>query len=122
MTDFLKSESENRSSLVAKVKVKDPSLLLLWCGFNPWLRNFRMLWSWPKTNKKVKVFHILEDPVSISAPWEIIKMVKTTFFFFFKQMPVSGKFSGSTSKRVGTLISCQRSTEKEEGKYPHVKN
>ena len=28
---------------------------LLWCGFNPWPRNFHMLWVWPK-NKKLNNF------------------------------------------------------------------
>ena len=25
---------------------------LLWCGFNPWPRNFHMPWAWPKKKKK----------------------------------------------------------------------
>ena len=45
------------SSLVAH-QVKDPVLSLLWlwlqlwCGFNPWPRNFYMPWAWPKKKKK----------------------------------------------------------------------
>ena len=40
--------------------VKDPvlSLLwlgsLLWCRFDPWTRNFCILWAWPKKKKKKK--------------------------------------------------------------------
>ena len=26
--------------------------VLLWCGFDPWPRNFHMMWVWPKTNKQ----------------------------------------------------------------------
>ena len=28
--------------------------LLLWCGFNPWLGNFHMLWVRPEKKKKKK--------------------------------------------------------------------
>jgi len=52
------------SSLMAQW-VKDPALsllclgLLLWCGFDPWLGNFRMLWVRPKGKKKEPIFLIL---------------------------------------------------------------
>uniref|UniRef100_A0ABB5UQX3 Uncharacterized protein n=2 Tax=Sus scrofa TaxID=9823 RepID=A0ABB5UQX3_PIG len=42
----------------AQAEVKDPvsSLLRLrsqlWCGFDPWLRNFHLLRVWPKKEKK----------------------------------------------------------------------
>ena len=32
--------------------VKDPALSLLWCGFDPWPRNFYMPRVWPKKKKK----------------------------------------------------------------------
>ena len=41
--------------------VKDPVLSLLWAGsllwlwFNPWPRNFCMLWVWPKKNHLLSV-------------------------------------------------------------------
>ena len=41
------------SSLVAQ-QIKDPVQSLLWCGFDPWLRNFLMLWAWPKANQANK--------------------------------------------------------------------
>ena len=44
---------EDWSSLVAQW-VKDPALSLLWLRFDPWPRNFRMLWMWPKHKNKVK--------------------------------------------------------------------
>ena len=31
--------------------VKDPALSLLWCKFDPWSKNFRMLWAWSKPNQ-----------------------------------------------------------------------
>ena len=39
-------------------RVKNPAmslngLVLLWCGFNPWLRNFYMLWL-QQTSKQTK--------------------------------------------------------------------
>ena len=45
-----------RSSFLGQ-EIKDPGLslqwlmLLLWHGFNPWLRNCHMLWAWPKKPK-----------------------------------------------------------------------
>ena len=48
--------SYSRSSLVAK-QVKDPVLpllwlwLQLWCRFDPWPRNFHMLWGVAKKTK-----------------------------------------------------------------------
>ena len=41
-------------------QVKDPALslqgleLLLWYSFDPWPRNFHMLWAWAKKKKKEK--------------------------------------------------------------------
>ena len=32
-------------------KVQDLVLSVLWCSFNPWPRNFRMPWAWPKILK-----------------------------------------------------------------------
>ena len=37
----------SRSSLLAQ-PVNDPVLALLWHGFGPGLRNFHMLWIWPR--------------------------------------------------------------------------
>ena len=34
--------------------VKDTALSLLRLGFDPWFKNFRMLWVWPKKKKKRK--------------------------------------------------------------------
>ena len=48
-----------QSSLVAQL-VKDPALSLqrlrslLWCGFDPSLKNFHMLWAGPKEKQKQK--------------------------------------------------------------------
>ena len=42
------------------VGVKDPALSLQWLGsllchgFDPWSKNFHMLWAWPKWKKKKK--------------------------------------------------------------------
>ena len=33
---------------------KDLVLSLPWCRFDPWSRNFRMLWVWPKKKKRSK--------------------------------------------------------------------
>ena len=40
-------QRDSRSSLVVQW-VKDLALLLLWCRFDHWPRNFCMLWAWPK--------------------------------------------------------------------------
>ena len=48
---FPRLKSVKGSSLVAQW-VEDPVLSLLWCGFDPWLRNFHMPWMQPKKNKK----------------------------------------------------------------------
>ena len=51
------SETQLGSSLVVQ-QVKDPVLSLLWLvsplwhGFDPWPRNFHILWVWPKKGKK----------------------------------------------------------------------
>ena len=37
-------------------EVKDPALLLLWCGFNPWLGNFCILWAQPPSPKKIQLW------------------------------------------------------------------
>ena len=34
--------------------IKDPVLSLLWLGFDPWPRNFCILWAWPKKKKPPK--------------------------------------------------------------------
>ena len=39
--------------------IKDSALLLLWLGFNPWPRNFCIMWVWPKKKKKKKKKKIL---------------------------------------------------------------
>lgn len=36
-------------------RAKDPTLLLLWLGFDPRLWNFQMLWAWPKKKRKKNV-------------------------------------------------------------------
>ena len=33
-------------------QVKELALSLLWCQFDPWPRNFHMLWAWPKKKRK----------------------------------------------------------------------
>ena len=33
--------------------VKESALSLLWLGFDPWPRNFHMLWAQPKTKKQI---------------------------------------------------------------------
>ena len=33
-------------------QVKDPVLTLLWCGLDPWPRNFCMPWAWPKKRER----------------------------------------------------------------------
>ena len=43
------------SSLVA-LWVKDLALSMLWCEFNPWPRNFHMLWEW---TTKIYLFLLL---------------------------------------------------------------
>ena len=37
--------------------VKDPGLSLLWLGFHPWARNFRMLQVWQKKKRKEKKYN-----------------------------------------------------------------
>ena len=58
------------SSLMAQ-RVKDLALalqrlrLLLWYGFDPWPRNFHMLWVWPKKKKNFlphKISFVLDFP------------------------------------------------------------
>ena len=35
-------------------QVEDPAILQWWLGFDPWSRNFHMLWVWPKRKEKKK--------------------------------------------------------------------
>ena len=44
-------KNNKRSSLVAE-QVKDLVWSLLWRGFNPWPRNFHMLWAQPKERRR----------------------------------------------------------------------
>ena len=48
---------------------------LLWCGFDPWPRNFHMLLAWPKRKKKV----IISDNmiVQLKNTREIIRTSKS---------------------------------------------
>ena len=46
-----KKKEAQKSSLVAQW-AKDPALQPLWCRFDPWPRNFCILWVWPKKKKK----------------------------------------------------------------------
>ena len=41
--------------------VKDPALLLLWHGFDPWPGNFHMPWAQPGKKKKRKEKDLLKD-------------------------------------------------------------
>ena len=69
-----KRKGESRSSLVAQ-QVNDHRLLLLWLrsllrhGFNPWPRNFFMLWVWPKY-KGMSSLHVFHGHLSPRAAWK----------------------------------------------------
>ena len=57
MFGIIKTDYSKWSSLVAQ-QVRNPALsllqlgLLLWCGFDPWPRNFHMPWVQPKTERE----------------------------------------------------------------------
>ena len=57
-----------QSSPVAQ-QVKDPVLSLLWRGFDPWPRNFRLPWS--KKKKKRSSLGVLNKP---PLKWDFPKM------------------------------------------------
>ena len=58
-------------------QVKELALSLLWCQFDPWPRNFHMLWAWPKKKRKKQSWEKKEIYVGLcplhGAPKSLLK-------------------------------------------------
>ena len=65
--------------------VKDPALSVLWHGFDPWAKNFRMSKAWLEKKKNAKVPSLVSPSVRIGnsitetpAPCQLLRKIKAS--------------------------------------------